>query len=56
MPLLDCILILYPESIMLCKKAVCNDIYLEVYTPFDFQPITYLVPLSYFDSNVLSVG
>ena len=29
--------ILYPESFMLFKKGVYNDLSLELYTPFDFQ-------------------
>ena len=40
---------------MLCKNAICNDVNSDVYTPFDFQPITYLVLFSSPNSNVLSV-
>ena len=29
--------ILYPESLMLCKKAVYDGLCLELYTPFDIQ-------------------
>ena len=35
----NCILILYPEIFMLCKKTVYNGVSLEVYTHFDFQLI-----------------
>ena len=31
--------ILYPKSFILCRKAAYNGIRLEIYTPFDFQPI-----------------
>ena len=41
---------------MLCKKAVCNGISVQAYTPFGFQPVTYLVPYSSFNSNVLNAG
>ena len=54
--LLNCIPILYPKRIMFCKKAVYNGICLEVYTTFDFQAITYSVPLSSFNSDVLNAG
>ena len=40
---------------MLGKKAPCNGISLDLKKPFDFQPITYSVPLSLFNSNVLNV-
>ena len=29
---------------MLCKNTVSNSVSLEVYTHFDFQPVTYSVP------------
>ena len=41
---------------MLCKKALYNDLSLELYTLFDFQLRTYSVPFSFFDPNVSSVG
>ena len=53
---MNCIPILYPKSLTLCKNAVDNGVSLEVYIPFDFQLITYLVSLSFFDSLKLSVG
>ena len=28
--------VLYPESFVLCKKAVYNDLHLELYPPFNF--------------------
>ena len=36
---------------MLCKKAVYNGLSLELYTPFDFQPISQSVPF-FFNSEV----
>ena len=36
----NCIPTLYPESFTLCKKAVYNGASLELYTHFDFQPVT----------------
>ena len=41
---------------MLCKKEVCNNLRLELDTPYDFQPRTQSVPLSFFNSKVSSVG
>ena len=41
---------------MLCKKTVYNGLSLELYTIFDLQLRTKSVPLSFFDSNVSSVG
>ena len=41
---------------MLCKKAVYNDLSLELNTPFDFQLRTRLIPLSFFNCKVSSVG
>ena len=35
-PLLNIILILHPESFILCKKAVHNSLNLELNTAFDF--------------------
>ena len=40
---------------MLSKKATFNAESLELYAPFDFQPITYSVPLSIFPYNTLVV-
>ena len=40
---------------MSCKKAVDNGVGLEVYTAFDFQPVT-LVHLSSFNYNLLNIG
>lgn len=45
--------ILYPKYFLLRKKTVYNGKRLEVYTLFDFQRITYSVPLSSFNSDVL---
>ena len=39
----------------LSKKAPCNAVSLELYKPFDFQPIIYSIPLSIFNSNTLNV-
>ena len=41
---------------MLYKKAVYNGLSLDLYTPFDFQLRTSLVPLSFFNSKASSVG
>ena len=41
---------------MLGKKVPCNAINLELYTPFDFQPMIYSVPPYFFNSNKLNVG
>ena len=41
---------------MLGKNEPCNAISLDLYTPFDFQPITHSVLLSFFNSNALNVG
>ena len=41
---------------MLCKKVVYNDLSLELYTPFDFQLRTKSAVLTFFNSNVSSVG
>ena len=41
---------------MLCKKAGYTGLSLELNTPFDFQLRTKSVPLSFFNSNVSSVG
>ena len=41
---------------MLCEKEVYNGLSLELYTPFDFQLRTQSVLLSFFNSNVPSVG
>ena len=41
---------------MFCEKAVYNGVNLEVYTPFDFESITYSVPLPSFNSNVSRVA
>ena len=52
--LLNFIPILYPKRIMFYKRGVYNEISLEVYTTFDFQPITCSVTFSSFNSNVLN--
>ena len=41
---------------MLGKKVTCTAISLELYTPFDFQPVTYSVPLAIYKSNTLNIG
>ena len=41
---------------MLFQKAVYNDLSLELYTPFEFQLRTQLVPIFFSSSNVSSVG
>ena len=41
---------------MLGKKAPCNGVSLRLHIPFDFQPVTYSVPLSLFKANILNVG
>ena len=41
---------------MLCKKAIYNGLSLELNTPFYSQLITQSVPLSFFNSEVSSVG
>ena len=40
---------------MLCKKALYDGLSLELYTPFDFQPINQSLPF-FFNSEVSSVG
>ena len=51
---------IYPHSIfgtfMLFKKAVYNGLSLELYTPFEFQLRTELVPICFSSPNVSSVG
>ena len=51
---------IYSHSIfgtfMLFKKAVYNGLSLELYTPFEFQLRTQLVPICFSSSNVSSVG
>ena len=47
---------LYSENYMLCKKAIYNGLSLELNTPFDFQLREQSVPLSFFNSNVSTVG
>ena len=54
--LLHCIPILFPKYFTLGKKAPCNAVSLESYTPFDFQPVICLVLLSFFRSSTLNVG
>ena len=41
---------------MLCKKAVYDGLSLELFTPFEFQLRTQSISLSFFNSNVSSVG
>ena len=41
---------------MLFKKAVYNGLSLELNTPFDFKLKTSPVPLSFFNSNLSSIG
>ena len=48
--------ILYPERFMLCKEVVYNGLRLEVYIPFFIYIRTQSAPLSFFNSNVSSVG
>ena len=50
-----CIPILYPKCFMLGKKASGNRSGLHSNKTQDFQPVTYLVPLYIFESNILNV-
>ena len=47
--------ILYSASVMLFKKAVYNDLSLELNTQFDFHLRTWLVPLSFLNSKASSI-
>ena len=50
--LLNYIPILDPKVFMLGKKTPCNGLSLKLYVPFDFQQVTYSVPLFDFNSNI----
>ena len=41
---------------MLGKKEPCIALSLELYSPFDFQQITYSVIFSFFNSSTLNIG
>ena len=46
----------YPKDFMICNEAVYNGMNLEAYNPVDFQTITYSVPLSSCNYDVLNIG
>ena len=53
--LLNCIPVLFPKYLTLVKKAPCDALSLELYTPFDLQPVIYSVPFSTLDALSLEL-